>query len=79
MQDKNITCAFVSCGETFIHSVKDQEFYERMKFPDPKYCKTCRERRKQERAQKEFQEATEKGHKDSSFQDILDKHKDKLN
>ncbi len=57
-QDKTIECAFIGCGEVFIHSVKDQEFYadttkHKDIFQDPKYCKFHREQRKANKLKKE--------------------------
>lgn len=49
--DQEITCP---CGEKFTHSVNDQEFYKRKGFSAPKYCKPCRDKRKEERANNEL-------------------------
>ena len=43
--DKNLTC--VDCGNTFLFSADDQEFYARKGFTnEPKRCKACRDKRK---------------------------------
>ena len=43
--DKNLTC--VDCGQTFLFSADDQEFYARKGFTnEPKRCKVCRDKRK---------------------------------
>ncbi|HEU5251128.1 MAG TPA: zinc-ribbon domain containing protein [Thermoanaerobaculia bacterium] len=43
--DKNLTC--VDCGNTFLFSADDQEFYARKGFTnEPKRCKVCRDKRK---------------------------------
>lgn len=52
MQDQEIRCVGVDrntpCpyNATFIHSVKDQEFYARQGFEAPKRCRDCREAKK---------------------------------
>lgn len=48
MEDKPIECC--DCGETFVWTMKDQEFYKKNDFQPPKRCKPCRERKKAERA-----------------------------
>ncbi len=49
-QDKTIRC--VDCGEEFIFTARDQEFYQEKGFTnEPKRCKSCREKRKQEKNQ----------------------------
>lgn len=45
--DKLITCA--DCGDDFLHSSRDQEFYEQQGYTDPRRCRTCRKLRKQTR------------------------------
>lgn len=45
LHDIEITCK--ECGTTFVHRVKDQLFFKKMKFENqPKYCPTCRNARK---------------------------------
>lgn len=34
------------CGENFTFSTREQEFYKEKGFPDPKRCKSCRQKRK---------------------------------
>lgn len=52
MQDQEIKCQGVNyntpcpAGAIFIHSVKDQEFYQRQGFEAPKRCRECREAKK---------------------------------
>lgn len=52
MQDQKINCTGVDretpCpyGATFVHSVKDQEFYKKQGFEAPKRCRDCREVKK---------------------------------
>lgn len=47
-QDKKIVCK--DCGEEFLFTVRDQEFYEQMGFTnEPVRCKACREKKKAER------------------------------
>lgn len=41
LKDKTIICK--DCGKEFVHSVRDQEFYLKMKFQnEPTRCKECR-------------------------------------
>ena len=53
MEDKKIMCAYMGCETEFIHSVRDQEFYAKYKYVDPKYCKFHREMRKADKLKKE--------------------------
>lgn len=73
MQDQEIKCQGVNhqtpCPDsaTFIHSVKDQEFYQRQGFEAPKRCQDCRSAKK---AIKDRNEGTDSrgdfaGHRDS--------------
>ncbi len=50
MKDKKIVCS--DCGTEFVFTVREQEFYAEKGFSEPKRCKDCREKRKQERVQK---------------------------
>lgn len=45
--DKELTCQ--DCGNTFTFTARDQEFYEKNGFKEPKRCKSCRDKRKQAR------------------------------
>ena len=48
-QDKTIVCT--DCGTEFIFSAREQEFYAEKGFTnEPKRCKTCRDKRKAEKA-----------------------------
>ena len=48
MEDKTLVCA--DCGQEFIFSAGEQEFYKQMGFTnEPKRCKNCRNKRKAER------------------------------
>lgn len=46
-QDIQLTC--VTCGREFIFTAKEQEFFHSKGFREPKHCRECRQRRKQER------------------------------
>ncbi len=47
-QDKTLTC--VDCGNTFVHSAEDQEFFQTKGYTnEPKRCPECRQSRKTER------------------------------
>ena len=47
METKTIVCQ--DCGKEFEFTVREQEFYKEKGFSEPKRCKDCREKRKQER------------------------------
>lgn len=47
-KDKTITC--VDCGEEFVFTARDQEFYAEKGFNnEPKRCKACRDKKKAEK------------------------------
>ena len=48
MEAKKIVCR--DCGREFDFTVRDKEFYSANGWTEPKSCKDCREKRKQERA-----------------------------
>lgn len=48
MEDKEIRCQ--DCQARFLFTVNDQEFYKSNNFTDPKRCKSCRAKRKANRA-----------------------------
>ena len=50
MDAKKIVCQ--DCGKEFEFTVREQEFYQEKGFSEPKRCKECREKRKQERVEK---------------------------
>ena len=51
MEDKKITCK--DCGTEFVFTVKEQQFYKEKGLEnDPKRCKSCRDKRKQEKENK---------------------------
>lgn len=54
-EDRTIVCE--DCGEEFVFSAEEQEFYESKGFVDPKRCKPCRQRRKEARGGRKFYEA----------------------
>jgi len=47
MEDKELICA--DCGNSFNFAVRDQEFYQSKGYSQPKRCKNCREKRKQQK------------------------------
>ena len=50
-KDKTIKC--VDCGTEFVFTARDQAFYHEQGFTnEPKRCKPCRDKRKQEKANK---------------------------
>ncbi len=46
-QDIQLKC--VTCGREFIFTAKEQEFFQSKGFREPRHCRECRQRRKQER------------------------------
>jgi hypothetical protein len=53
-QDKEITCA---CGNVFIYTSNDQDYYESRGFEPPKRCKKCREEKKKRFEERDRQAA----------------------
>ena len=50
-KDKTIKC--LDCGTEFVFTARDQAFYHEQGFTnEPKRCKPCRDKRKQEKANK---------------------------
>jgi CxxC-x17-CxxC domain-containing protein len=47
LPDKTLTCA--DCGQEFLFSGDDQEFYQSRGFSEPKRCRSCRAQRRSER------------------------------
>jgi CxxC-x17-CxxC domain-containing protein len=45
--DKTLTCA--NCGQEFLFSADEQEFYAARGFSEPKRCRSCRAARRSER------------------------------
>jgi CxxC-x17-CxxC domain-containing protein len=45
--DKTLTCS--DCGQEFIFSAEDQEFYASRGFTEPKRCRSCRAMRRTDR------------------------------
>jgi CxxC-x17-CxxC domain-containing protein len=45
--DKTLTCA--DCGQEFLFSADDQEFYSTRGFSEPKRCRSCRAQRRSDR------------------------------
>ncbi len=50
MKDKTVTCE--KCGQEFVFTAGEQEFYTEKGFSEPKKCKPCRDAAKQERNSK---------------------------
>lgn len=44
MEDKTLEC--VECGEEFVFSADEQQFYMEKGFSEPKRCKSCRAKMK---------------------------------
>lgn len=54
-KDKTIKC--VDCGEEFVFTAGEQEFYAEKGFVnEPKRCKSCREQRKNSKRDNNFQQ-----------------------
>jgi CxxC-x17-CxxC domain-containing protein len=45
--DKTLTCS--DCGQTFLFTADEQEFYAARSFTEPKRCRSCRAARRNER------------------------------
>jgi CxxC-x17-CxxC domain-containing protein len=53
MEDKTIICS--DCGEEFIFTAEEQEFYQEKGFAnEPRRCKPCRQKRKSQRSGRSF-------------------------
>lgn len=51
MEKKDIKITCKDCGEKFIFTVREQEFYEEKGLEhNPVRCKTCRDKKKSERS-----------------------------
>lgn len=51
MKNKKIICC--DCGNEFDFTPRDQKFFAEKGFQDPKRCKSCRFKKKQQRAEQE--------------------------
>jgi len=49
MSERTLTCR--DCGQEFVFTVGEQEFYQQRGFSDPQRCPSCRSARKQQRNQ----------------------------
>ncbi len=47
--DKKIKC--IDCGNEFVFTVRDQKFFQEQNWTEPKRCKDCRNKKKQEKAE----------------------------
>jgi len=47
MPDKSVMCA--DCGNEFVFTEGEQEYYQERGFTEPKRCKACRDLRKRNR------------------------------
>lgn len=55
LKDKIITC--IDCGEEFVFTVNDQQFYKEQGFKnEPKRCKSCRDKKKAKYEQRNQEE-----------------------
>lgn len=45
--DRDLTC--VDCGQTFVFTARDQEFYAQRSFSEPRRCPSCRAAKKAQR------------------------------
>ena len=46
-EDRDLTCG--DCGDVFVFTARDQEFFAGKGFSDPKRCPACRRARKEKR------------------------------
>ena len=49
-QDREIVCS--DCGQTFVFTAEEQEFYSQKGFEEPKRCKACRNAKKMQNIKK---------------------------
>jgi len=47
MSDRSLTCR--DCGQEFVFTLGEQEFYQQRGFSEPQRCPTCRQARKSQR------------------------------
>ncbi len=47
MSDRTLTCR--DCGQEFVFTAGEQEFYQQRGFTEPQRCRTCRDARKNQR------------------------------
>lgn len=47
MSDRSLTCR--DCGQEFVFTLGEQEFYQQRGFSEPQRCPTCRQARKTQR------------------------------
>lgn len=50
-QDRELKC--VECNATFTFSAGEQDYFAQRAYRDPKRCRACRDKRKQEQAAQE--------------------------
>ena len=46
LADRTITC--INCSKPFTFTSGEQDYYKTMKFSDPKRCKECREKKREQ-------------------------------
>ena len=46
-EDKYLICTEKHCGAEYVFSVRDQEFFAKNNFGEPKRCPSCRKAKKQ--------------------------------
>ena len=53
-EDRVLSCVEKTCGQQFVFTAGEQEFYAKKGFKEePKRCKACREKRKAARTQRQ--------------------------
>lgn len=57
MHDKELVCG---CGNTFIFTERDQEFYQVKGYTPPKRCMDCRTKKKAKYAEREAKEISDR-------------------
>ena len=50
LEDKYLVCSENSCGDKYVFSARDQEFFAEKGFGEPKRCPACRKAKKQRMA-----------------------------
>ncbi|MCE5315034.1 zinc-ribbon domain-containing protein, partial [bacterium] len=51
-QDKELICK--DCGQTFVFTAGEQEFFQSRGFSEPIRCKTCRDARKSQKSDRAY-------------------------
>lgn len=59
MSDRTLTCR--DCGEAFVFTAGEQDFYQQRGYSEPQRCRSCRDKRKTQRNSGSGYESNERG------------------